>query len=64
MYRTNQTGMPPEDPYTRFDNNSNEGLFTDYMRKPELQAVVSNWIGSQVYDRLVGSKENVVYPNS
>lgn len=56
--------MPPEDPYTRFDNNSNEGLFTDYMRKPELQAVVSNWIGSQVYDRLVGSKENVVYPNS
>lgn len=42
----------------------NEGLFTDYMRKPELQAVVSNWIGSQVYDRLVGSKENVVYPNS
>lgn len=42
----------------------NEGLFTDYMRKPELQAVVSNWLGSQVYDRLVGSKENIVYPNS
>jgi len=22
VYRTNQTGTPPEDPYTRFDNNS------------------------------------------
>ena len=22
MYRTNQTGAPPDDPYTRFDNSS------------------------------------------
>lgn len=29
----------------------NEELFTDYMSKPELQDLVSNWLGSQVYDR-------------
>jgi type I restriction enzyme, R subunit len=30
----------------------NEDLFTDYMSKPELQDVVSKWLGGQVYDRL------------
>lgn len=30
----------------------NEELFTDYMGKPELQELVSKWLGSQVYDRL------------
>jgi type I restriction enzyme R subunit len=39
----------------------NEELFTDYMSKPELQDVVSKWLGSQVYDRLGGSKDNIVY---
>jgi type I restriction enzyme, R subunit len=39
----------------------NEDLFTDYMSKPELQDVVSKWLGGQVYDRLGGSKESIVY---
>jgi type I restriction enzyme R subunit len=30
----------------------NEELFTDYMGKPEMQDLVSKWLGSQVYDRL------------
>ena len=32
----------------------NEELLTDYMSKPELQDVIANWLGSQVYDRLGG----------
>jgi len=34
----------------------NEGLFTDYMTKPELQELVSKWLGSQVYEQLGESK--------
>jgi type I restriction enzyme, R subunit len=30
----------------------NEELFYDYMGKPELQVLVSKWLGSQVYERL------------
>jgi len=30
----------------------NEELFTDYMSKPDMQDLVSKWLGSQVYDRL------------
>jgi type I restriction enzyme R subunit len=30
----------------------NEELFTHYMGKPELQNLVSKWLGSQVYERL------------
>jgi len=30
----------------------NEELFTDYMAKPEMQTLVSKWLGGQVYDRL------------
>jgi type I restriction enzyme R subunit len=30
----------------------NEELFTDYMGKPEMQELVSKWLGCQVYDRL------------
>lgn len=33
----------------------NEELFTSYMSKPELQELVSRWLGNQVYDRLVGA---------
>ena len=29
-----------------------EGLFTDCMGKPELQEIISTWLGNQVYDRL------------
>ena len=35
----------------------NEELFNAYMSKPELQELVSRWLGSQVYDRLGGSQE-------
>ena len=42
----------------------NEELFSDYMSKPELQDVVSKWLGSQVYDRLGGSKDSGVYPRT
>lgn len=42
----------------------NEELFTDYMSKPELQDVVSKWLGSEVYDRLGGSKDSIVYPKT
>ncbi len=31
----------------------NEELFSDYMSKPELQEVISKWLGSQVYNNLV-----------
>lgn len=34
----------------------NEELFTDYMGKPEMQELVSKWLGSQVYDRLSATK--------
>lgn len=34
----------------------NEELFTDYMSKPELQDLVSKWLGNQVYDRLSARK--------
>lgn len=30
----------------------NEELFTDFMSKPEMQDLVSKWLGNQVYDRL------------
>lgn len=33
----------------------NEELFTDYMSKPEMQNLVSKWLGSQVYERLVAA---------
>jgi len=33
-------------PYSRRE------LFTDYMGKPEMQELVSKWLGSQVYERL------------
>jgi len=32
----------------------NEELFTDYMSKPEMQEVVSKWLGGKVYDQLGG----------
>lgn len=35
----------------------NEELFADYMSKPDLQELVSKWLGDQVYDRLGGSKK-------
>jgi type I restriction enzyme R subunit len=34
----------------------NEALFTDYMSRPEMQELVSKWLGSQVYDRLSAAK--------
>ncbi|WP_321918431.1 type I restriction endonuclease subunit R [Burkholderia cepacia] len=34
----------------------NEELFADYMGKPEMQELVSKWLGSQVYDRLSEAK--------
>jgi type I restriction enzyme R subunit len=30
----------------------NEELFTDYMSKPELQELISKWLGGQVYNRM------------
>lgn len=35
----------------------NEELFTDYMGKPEMQQLVSKWLGSQVYERLTPKAE-------
>ncbi|MBV5303100.1 MAG: hypothetical protein JZU70_02700 [Chlorobium sp.] len=32
----------------------NEELFADFMGKPELQELVSKWLGSQVYGRMSG----------
>ena len=40
----------------------NEELFTNYMGKPELQELISEWLGSQVYDRLGGVKGRERYP--
>jgi hypothetical protein len=37
----------------------NEELFTDYMAKPELQALVSKWLGGQVYDRLSAARRRI-----
>jgi type I restriction enzyme R subunit len=34
----------------------NEELFTDYMGKPEMQELVSKWLGCQVYERLAAGK--------
>lgn len=34
----------------------NEELFTDYMGKPDMQELVSKWLGCQVYDRLSAGK--------
>jgi len=34
----------------------NEELFTDYMAKPEMQTLVSKWLGGQVYDRLSAAR--------
>ena len=51
----------PLDPQTKTWEKLNEELFTDYMIKPEPQDVVSKWLGSQVYDRLGGSKDSIVY---
>lgn len=42
----------------------NEELFTDYMSKPDLQDVISSWLGSQVYDRLSGPQGSIVYPKT
>ena len=36
----------------------NEELFTDYMGKPEMQSLVSKWLGSQVYERLAAAYRN------
>jgi type I restriction enzyme R subunit len=33
----------------------NEELFTDYMSKPDMQELISKWLGSQVYGRLSAS---------
>jgi type I restriction enzyme R subunit len=38
----------------------NEELFTEYMSKPELRDLVSQWLGSQVYGRLGGSKGRAI----
>jgi type I restriction enzyme R subunit len=38
----------------------NEELFTNYMSKPDLQDVVTKWLGSQVYDRLGKSQAKVI----
>ena len=35
----------------------NEELVADYMGKPDMQELVSKWLGSQVYNRL-SSTEN------
>jgi type I restriction enzyme, R subunit len=35
----------------------NEGLFTDYMSKPDFQELVSKWLGGQVYERLSVEKK-------
>jgi type I restriction enzyme R subunit len=37
----------------------NEELFTDYMGKPDVQELVSKWLGGQVYDRLSTERPNL-----
>jgi hypothetical protein len=32
------------------------------MSKPDLQDVVTKWLGSQVYDRLGKSQAQIIYP--
>jgi type I restriction enzyme, R subunit len=39
----------------------NEGLFTDYMSKPEMQELVSKWLGSQIYDRMSSRKPQLEF---
>jgi type I restriction enzyme R subunit len=34
----------------------NEELFADYMSKPDMQELISSWLGNQVFDRLGGSR--------
>jgi type I restriction enzyme R subunit len=36
----------------------NEELFADYMGKPEMQELISKWLGGQVYDRLSKTKKS------
>lgn len=36
----------------------NEELFTDYMSKPELQELISKWLGGQVYNRMTKPSSN------
>jgi len=36
----------------------NEELFTDYMGKPDVQDVVSKWLGNQVYERLSAGRND------
>jgi type I restriction enzyme, R subunit len=33
----------------------NEELFSEYMSKPDMQKVVTKWLGNQVYERLIKS---------
>lgn len=40
----------------------NEELFTDYMGKPDMQDLVSKWLGSQVYERFSISSGRVDIP--
>ena len=35
----------------------NEELFSNYMSNPEMQDVVSNWLGEQVYKRFTDATE-------
>jgi type I restriction enzyme, R subunit len=37
----------------------NEELFTDYMGKPEMQELISKWLGSQVYKRLSSGRSGL-----
>ncbi|MFZ1575871.1 MAG: type I restriction endonuclease [Chromatiaceae bacterium] len=37
----------------------NEELFTDYMGKPDMQELVSKWLGSQVYGRLSSGRSRL-----
>lgn len=37
----------------------NEGLFTDYMSKPELQELISKWLGAKVYSKLNHETQDV-----
>jgi len=34
------------------------------MSVPERQGVISKWLGGRVYDRLGGSKDSIVYPET
>lgn len=44
---------------TFFETAQAQNLFSDYMSKPDLQELVSVWLGNQVYDRLGGSRISV-----